>query len=58
LRLRLILSSFNEGLNKPDSLNQPGPLNPGRSDENRRLKKLLAESMLDVEALKDLLAKN
>ena len=27
-------------------------------DENRRLKKLLAESMLDVSALKDLLAKN
>ena len=27
-------------------------------DENRRLKKLLAESMLDVAALKDLLAKN
>ena len=27
-------------------------------DENRRLKKLLAESMLDVLALKDLLAKN
>ena len=27
-------------------------------DENRRLKKLLAESMLDVSALKGLLAKN
>jgi putative transposase len=27
-------------------------------DENRRLKKLLAESILDVAALKDLLAKN
>ena len=27
-------------------------------DENRRLKKLLAESMLDVPALKDLLGKN
>lgn len=27
-------------------------------DENRRLKKLLAESMLDVAALRDLLAKN
>ena len=27
-------------------------------DQNRRLKKLLAESMLDVSALKDLLAKN
>ncbi len=27
-------------------------------DENRRLKKLLAESMLDVAALKDLLGKN
>jgi putative transposase len=27
-------------------------------DENRRLKNLLAESMLDVAALKDLLAKN
>ena len=27
-------------------------------EENRRLKKLLAESMLDVSALKDLLAKN
>ncbi len=27
-------------------------------DENRRLKKLLAESMLDVAALKDLLARN
>ena len=27
-------------------------------DENRRLKKLLAKSMLDVSALKDLLAKN
>ena len=27
-------------------------------DENRRLKKLLAESMLDVAALKDLLSKN
>ena len=27
-------------------------------DENRRLKKLLAESMLDVAALKDLLRKN
>ncbi len=30
----------------------------GLEDENRRLKKLLAESMLDVAALKDLLAKN
>ena len=27
-------------------------------DENRRLKKLLAESMLDVSALKDLLGRN
>lgn len=27
-------------------------------DENRRLKKLLAESMLDVSALRDLLGKN
>ena len=27
-------------------------------DENRRLKKLLAEAMLDVSSLKDLLAKN
>ena len=27
-------------------------------DENRRLKKLLAESMLDVAALKDLVGKN
>ena len=27
-------------------------------DENRRLKKLLAESMLDVTALKDILSKN
>ena len=27
-------------------------------EENRRLKKLLTESMLDVAALKDLLAKN
>ena len=27
-------------------------------DENRRLKKLLAEAMLDIAALKDLLAKN
>jgi len=27
-------------------------------DENRRLKKLLAESMLDVSTLKDLLGKN
>ena len=27
-------------------------------DDNRRLKKLLAESMLDVSALKDLLGKN
>jgi putative transposase len=27
-------------------------------DENRRLKKLLPESMLDVSALKDLLGKN
>ncbi len=30
----------------------------GLEEENRRLKKLLAESMLDVSALKDLLAKN
>ena len=30
----------------------------GLEDENRRLKRLLAESMLDVAALKDLLAKN
>ena len=30
----------------------------GLEDENRRLKKLLAESMLDVAALKDLLARN
>jgi putative transposase len=29
----------------------------GLEDENRRLKKLLAESMLDVAALKDLLGK-
>lgn len=29
----------------------------GLEDENRRLKRLLAESMLDVAALKDLLAK-
>jgi putative transposase len=27
-------------------------------DENRRLKKLLAEAVLDIAALKDLLAKN
>ena len=30
----------------------------GLEDENRKLKKLLAESMLDNAALKDLLAKN
>jgi putative transposase len=30
----------------------------GLEDENRRLKKLLAESMLDNAALKDLLVKN
>ena len=30
----------------------------GLEDENRRLKKLLAEAMLDVSALKDLLGKN
>lgn len=30
----------------------------GLEDENRRLKKLLAESMLDNTALKDLLGKN
>ena len=30
----------------------------GLEDENRRLKKLLAESLLDNAALKDLLAKN
>jgi putative transposase len=30
----------------------------GLEDENRRLKKLLAESMLDNAALKDLLSKN
>jgi putative transposase len=30
----------------------------GLEDENRRLKKLLAESMLDVAVLKDLLGKN
>ena len=30
----------------------------GLEDENRRLKRLLAESMLDLSALKDLLAKN
>ena len=30
----------------------------GLEDENRRLKRLLAESMLHVAALKDLLAKN
>jgi len=30
----------------------------GLEDENRRLKKLLAESMLDNAALKDLLARN
>ncbi|GHH09954.1 transposase [Sphingomonas glacialis] len=29
-----------------------------REEENRRLKKLLAESMLNVSALKDLLGKN
>ena len=28
------------------------------ADENRRLKKLLAEAMLDVSALKDILGKN
>ena len=30
----------------------------GLEDENRKLKKLLAESMLDVAALKDILGKN
>ena len=30
----------------------------GLEDENRRLKKLLAESMLDVAVLKDILGKN
>jgi len=30
----------------------------GLEDENRKLKKLLAESMLDVAALKELLGKN
>jgi putative transposase len=30
----------------------------GLEDENRRLKKLLAEAMLDVAALKDVLVKN
>jgi putative transposase len=30
----------------------------GLEDENRRLKKLLAEAMLDSAALKDLLGKN
>jgi putative transposase len=30
----------------------------GLEDENRRLKKLLAEAMLDVAALKDVLGKN
>jgi hypothetical protein len=30
----------------------------GLEEENRRLKKLLAEAMLDVSALKDVLAKN
>jgi putative transposase len=30
----------------------------GLEDENRRLKKLLAEAMLDVAALKDILRKN
>jgi putative transposase len=30
----------------------------GLEDENRRLKKLLAEAMLDNAALKDLLGKN
>jgi putative transposase len=30
----------------------------GLEDENRRLKKLLAEAMLDVVALKDILGKN
>ena len=30
----------------------------GLEDENRRLKKLLAEAVLDVAALKHLLAKN
>jgi putative transposase len=30
----------------------------GMEDENRRLKKLLAEAMLDVSALKDILGKN
>jgi putative transposase len=30
----------------------------GLEDENRRLKKLLAEAMLDVSALKDILGKN
>ena len=30
----------------------------GLEDENRRLKKLLAESMLDVATLRELLAKN
>jgi len=30
----------------------------GLEDENRRLKKLLAEAMLDVAVLKDVLGKN
>jgi putative transposase len=30
----------------------------GLEDENRRLKKLLAEAMLDVAALKDVVSKN
>jgi putative transposase len=30
----------------------------GLEDENRRLKKLLAEAMLDVAVLKDILGKN
>lgn len=30
----------------------------GLEDENRRLKKLLAEAMLEVAALKDVLGKN
>jgi putative transposase len=30
----------------------------GMEDENRRLKKLLAEAMLDVSALKEILGKN
>jgi len=41
---------------------RPKPTQPkrlkGLEDENRRLKKLLAEAMLDNAALKDILGKN